>query len=119
MDYFQDIDDDETVELYQRSTAITARLQGRMSPNTAAGELNLGSTYQNRARRAHNIDAYDREIMNLELSLPHYLEAARIYRNINRMDKSEKATRAANNVEEWKERAMARRDAAAAISNQG
>ena len=113
LDYFNDVDDDETVELYQQSTAITARVQGRLSPNTAAGELNLASTYQNRARRAHNTDAYDREVTNLELALPHYRESARIYRAINRVDKAEKAARAATNVEEWLQRAMARRTAAA------
>ena len=117
LDYFNDVDDDETVELYQKSTAITARVQGRMSPNTAAGELNLASTYQNRARRALNTDAHDREVTNLELALPHYREAARIYRNINRADKADKAVRAAINVEEWLQRAIVRRVAAAAAAS--
>ena len=49
---------------------------------------NLGSLYFNRSLTARGANDLDRELANLELALPHYREAARIYQEINRMDKA-------------------------------
>ena len=85
LDYFNgvDDDDDEIFRLHEQANAITSRVEGRLSVNMAVGETNLGTAYQQRARRAEAAHDLDRCLANLELSLSHYREAVRIYRNIN------------------------------------
>ena len=110
--YFNDVDDDEVFRLREQAIPIFARVQGIMSFNVAMCESNLGNAYKRTAIRAiktyqqqagavnaqtvHNLD----QIMaNLELALPRYREALRIYRAINHMDKVDQATQAAAEVE--------------------
>ena len=66
--------------------AIYARLQGSSSANVAAAEENLGMVYCNRAKRARAANDLARQLSNLELALPRFREAARIYRAINLTD---------------------------------
>ena len=83
LDYFNDVDNDEVPRLYEQSIAISSRLEGVNSVNVAVGNNNLGSAYKTRAVRAKAANDMDRCITNLELSLPHYREAVRIYLVLN------------------------------------
>ena len=88
LDYFNDVDDDEVLRLYEQSKAIYRRVEGSSSLNVAAGERNFGNAYSKRAYRAMAANDLDRCVVNLELALQHLREAARIYRDINHMDKA-------------------------------
>ena len=101
LDYFNDVDDDEILRLYEQSIAIYARVHGSVSSNVAAGEYNLGAAYQNRARRAQTANDMDRCVANLELALSHLREAVRIYRAINYMDQADEAARTVVKIEEF------------------
>ena len=99
LDFFNDVDDDEVPRLYEQSNAIYARVQGSLSPNLAAGEGCLGNAFYGRAKRAHVASDFDRVLVNLDLSLPHYREASRIYRAINHMDQADQAAQAVVQME--------------------
>ena len=86
LDYFNNVDDDEVLRLYEQSIAITARVDGRLSVNVGAGENNIGNAYRRRALKACTANDLDREIANLELALRHFFEASRIYTVINHID---------------------------------
>ena len=111
LDYFNDVDDDEVFRLLEQAKAICVRLQGGSSPNVATDGFNLGNAYYNRAKRAAAALDLDRHVANLELALPRYREAARIFRAINHVDSADKATRNAVNVEEWLQQAAAKKAA--------
>ena len=100
LDYFNNVDDDEVLRLYEQSIAITARVEGSSTVNVARGEKNLAIAYRNRATRARTANDLDRELANLELALPHYREAARINRAVNRVDSADEAARRVVEVEE-------------------
>ena len=101
LNYFNDVnDDDEILRLYEQAIAIFSRVEGSSSPNVAVGEGNLGKAYKNIANRALAVNDLDRFVANLELALPHYREAARIHRAINRMDIADEALDCAIAVEE-------------------
>ena len=117
--YFNDGDDDEVPRLYEQAKAIFARVEGSLSPNVAACENNLGYEYDHRAKRAHAAHDLDRLVTNVELSLPCYREAARIYRAINRIDQADQIIRYAVAVEEWLRPAIAERAAAVAAATKG
>ena len=99
LDYFNDVDDDEILRLYQQSIVITSRTEGSCSHNVGAGEGKLGNAYKNRAKRANAANDLDRCLANLELALPHYRDAARIFRAINHVDKADSALRCIADVE--------------------
>ena len=101
LDYFNNVDDDEVLRLYEQSNAITGRVEGSSSVNVAVGESNLGVAYNKRAIRAQGANDVDRCIANLELALPHYREAARIYRAVNHVDAADEALRHAVEIEEF------------------
>ena len=98
--YFNIVDDDEVIRLYEQSIAIAARVEGNLSANVAIGEDNLGRMYHNKAQRAHTAIDLDRCVANLELALPHFREAARIYRVINYMDDADKSVQRIAEIEE-------------------
>ena len=100
LDYFNDVDDDEVLRLYQQSITIISRMDGSSSLSVAEGESNLGIAYEGRALRAYVANDMDRCVANLELALSHYREAAPIYRANNRMDKDESYLRRIAAVEE-------------------
>ena len=81
--YFNNVDDDEVLRLYEQSISIQARVEGSLSVNVAVGNRNLANAYYNRASRARAVDDLDREITNLNMALPHYVEAVRISRAAN------------------------------------
>ena len=100
LDYFNNVNDDEILRLREQSIAIYSREQGSSSVNVAACERNLGNAYQNRAMRAQDANDLDRSMANLELALPHYREAVRIFRVSNHVDGANIALRDIANVEE-------------------
>ena len=97
--FFNGVDDDEVLRLYEQSKANFARLQGDSSVNVAVVESNFGDMYYNRAERARAANDLDREVRNLELALPHFRESARIYQVINFMDNADTDVRKAVAVE--------------------
>ena len=121
LDYFNnEDDDDEVLRLYEQSNAITARVDGSMSVNMAVGEECLAVTYGNRAQRAHAANDLDRELTNLELAVPHFVEAGRIYRAINYMDQADRVAQSAAKVEEdLRQCTIAKAAAAAAAATLG
>ena len=102
LEYFNNVDDDEVLRLYERAIENYRRVGGTidMLLNIALSKYKLGSIYKNRAQRAHIPDDLDRCVTNLELSIPHFLDAAQIYRANNHGDDADTADRAAAAVEE-------------------
>ena len=99
--YFNNVDDNEVLRLYEQSIAIFAQVEGRSSVNVAVGEGNLGIAYYKRAKRAHAANDLDLAMANLdELTLPHYREAARICRAANCVDRVDEAAQRVVEVEE-------------------
>ena len=101
LDHFNDMDDDEILRLYEQAIAIHRQVEGNSSPNVAAGEGKLGIAYNNRSKRAVAANDLDRALANLELALPHYREAARIFQGINHVDSANNALRNVALTEEY------------------
>ena len=80
LEYFNNADDDEVLRLREQAIAIVGRVEGSSSVNVAADEEKLGIAYHNRAKRAIAVEDMDRCMANLELGLPHFREALRVYR---------------------------------------
>ena len=93
LDYFNNVDDDEILRLFEQAIAIYRRVEGSLSYNVAVHEGKLGNAYVSRANRARDANDLDRESANYELVLPHFREAARIFRVINHMDDADQALR--------------------------
>ena len=93
LNYFNDVDDDEVLRLSEQAIAIIRQLEGSSSVNVAVGENNLGNAYHKRAVGAQAANDLDRCIANLDLALPHYREAARIYRAVNHVDAADRTLR--------------------------
>ena len=118
LNYFNNVDDDEVLRLYEQSIAISRRVEGSMSVNVAAGNRNLSSAYCCRATRARAANDLDRERANLELALPHYVEAARIYSYNNFATGADEVARDVVEVEEALRRCTTARAAVATASTQ-
>ena len=117
LDFFNDVDDDEVLRLLEQSIVIYRQVEGSSSLNVAVGELNFGNAYGTRGKRAEAANDSDRCVANLELSLPHHREAARIYRTINYVDKVDEVLRKVALVEKYiRLIRIARTTAAAAAS---
>ena len=99
LDHFNDVDDDEILRLIEQAIAIYRRVEGSSSVNLATCENNLGSMYFSRARRAKAANDLDRYLANLELTLLHLREAARIYRASNHMRRSDDILRRIADIE--------------------
>ena len=97
--YFNGEDDNEILRLYEQAIAIYSRVQGKLSPNVAVGENNLGNAYVKRADAAQNANDLPRCLTNLELALTHFHEAVRIYRAISQVDSADRAEQRAVTVE--------------------
>ena len=113
LDYFNNVDDDGVLRLYEQSNHITARVQGGLSVNVATGANNMAEAYHKRAIRARAAKDLDREMANLEKSLPHYREAARIYRAVDRPDDANEVSQLVNHIEETLQQCTIAREAAA------
>ena len=100
LDYFNDVDDDEALRLYEQSISITTRVEGSMSANIAAVRYNLGRLYFKRAHRCRTTNGLILVMSNLEKALSHYTEAARIYKAINYTERADDAVLHVANVEE-------------------
>ena len=100
LDHFHDFDDLEVIRLYEQSIAIHARVTGTSTTNVAGSEMNLAFAYLGRARRACAANDLDRYMTNLELSLLHLHDSARIYRTMNRVDKANEAAKYVVEIEE-------------------
>ena len=59
--------------------------------NVAQTEEQLGFAYCKRSNSAYDGNDLDRCMVNLELALPHFRKAARVYRAINHMDRADEA----------------------------
>ena len=116
LDYFNDVDDDEILHLYEQANATFARVDGSMSTNVAACECNVGIAYGKRAKRAQAAHDLDRYVANLELALPRHRESVRIYRAINHTKDADDAAKTAVGVEKLLREAAAIR---AAITTRG
>ena len=89
LDHFNGVDDDEVLRLLEQAIAIYRRVEGNTSVNVAVHENMLGAVYYSRGYRAWVANDADRCIVNLELALPRYREASRIFRvncNMNRAE---------------------------------
>ena len=100
LDYFNNEDNDEILRLFQRSIVVSRRVEGSSSINVAAGENRLAETYAGRAMRARAVNDLDRCLANLELALPHFREAARIFRINNNIVRADVILRNIGKVEE-------------------
>ena len=100
LDYFNDNEEEEVLLLVEQAKGIYARLQGSPSVNVGLSESKLGTTYYNAAARAHKSNDLDRCVANLELALPRYREAGRIYQAINHNDMADIAASDAIDAEQ-------------------
>ena len=116
LDYFNNVDDDEILRLIEQTIVFFSRVGGGSSANVAVGEHHLGIAYKNRARRADDVNDLDRCMVNLELALPHYREADRIYRELNQMAKADHALRNIVEIEAKMRQIGSTRAAAAAAA---
>ena len=116
LDYFNNVDDDEVLRLHEQSIAMHVRVEGSLSVNVAVGKRNLGDAYKNRAIRAGTANDLNRESINLELALPHFREAAGIYRAANHADEADEVTQYAVDVEEALQQCTIARAAATAAA---
>ena len=92
LDHFHGSDDEEEVlRLYEESTVIYIRVYGSLSANAGMCEQNLACVYEQRAIRAEDSNDLDRCMANLELALPHFREAARLYGANNHMEQADGA----------------------------
>ena len=98
--YFNNVDDDEVLRLYEQAIAVYSRVEGSSSLNVAVSATNLGTAYINRAKRAGIVNDLDRELTNLELALSHYREAGRIYRVIDHVDSVDRNLQCVARIEE-------------------
>ena len=103
--HFEDDGDDEVVRLYEQSIVIHGQVYGLTSVNVGAGERNLGNVYHRRSTKAYAANDLDQHVANLELALPHYREAARIYGAVNHVDMADMALRNVVDIEEKLRRA--------------
>ena len=90
LEHFNGVGEDEALRLYEQSIATFSRVQGSLSSNVAVGEHNLGVAYDRRANEARIANDLDRYVANLELALPHYREAARVYTTIHGVDDADR-----------------------------
>ena len=86
LDCINDVDDDEVLRLFEQAISCHVRVFGRESVSVAISENKLGVGFYNRAMRAHPGSGVHREQTNLQLSLTHLRESARIFRAIGRID---------------------------------
>ena len=100
LDHFNNVDDDEVLRLYAQANSLISRLEGSSSVNVAIGVQNLADAYNNRAKRAKTVNDLNRCIANFELAVPHYFEAARIFRVINHVDGANDSLRIVAQIEE-------------------
>ena len=98
--YFNGVDDDQVLRLFEQAKAIYSQVQGNLSLNVAICEGNLAGEYDARAIRAWNANDLDRCVANLELALIHYREAERSYRAINHVEYAGIAARCIADMEE-------------------
>ena len=98
--YFNNVDDDEVFHLFEQAIAIYARVEGSSSVSVGASKANLATAYKNRAYSACDVNDLNRMLSNLEQALPLYVDAARIFKAVNRLDRIDDAERHVVQVEE-------------------
>ena len=119
LSFFSEMDgDDETVRLYDQSTAIYALVEGNLSKNVAVNEYNVGLFYYNRSKREITVDTMDQCVADLELSLSRFHEAARIYRVIDHVDDVNGAMQFVKHAEELLRLATPARASASAATTE-
>ena len=120
LNYFNNVDDDEVLRLYEQAIAVYRRVEGSSSVNIAVGESKLGNAYIHRANRVNDANDLDRFMAHLALALPHVREAARIYRANNHVDSADNALCTIAEIEERiRQIGVAKTAAAAATATRG
>ena len=97
--YFNDEYDDEILRLIYQAISIRSRVEGSSSLDMAFSIQDLGNTYAQRANRARAAKDQVLFVANGELALPHLVEAARIFRAVNRVDKADKVMQVVAQIE--------------------
>ena len=100
LDYFNDVDDDEAIRLYEQVISVYSRLDGSSSASVATNKQNLGLVYIHRYNRAFLAHDLDRQLVNMELALPYYHETVRIFRAINYLDEADNNAQSVTRIEE-------------------
>ena len=89
IDFCNDVNDDEVLRLFEQAKGIFARKFGSSAPDVADVEIKLGNAYNKRVKRAAAHNDVKGFVHNSELALSRYLEAARIFRALNRLDEAD------------------------------
>ena len=89
LDYFNNVDDEEVFRLIEQAISIYGRVNGYLSEDVASSRHKLGIAYLRKVLRAFQANDVERCLAILDIALPHYHEAARIYRAIDRMDSAD------------------------------
>ena len=115
LDYFNNADDDEVLHLHEQSISIYRRVESSSSANVGVALNNLGMAYTHKANRAMDAKDLVRCMANYDLALPRLLDAARIYRAVNRMGAADNALRIVAQIEEDMRRIRIANEAAAEV----
>ena len=92
LSHFNDTNEEnEVLRLFEQSLAIFTRINGRLSMNAGIGESKFADAYIKKSKNAFAANELDQCVANLKLALPHFREAAQIFRGINCMDKANQA----------------------------
>ena len=110
LNHFNDVDD-EVLRLRQQVHAFYVRVGDNSSVNLAKSKQKLGDVYGYRAARALTANDLDRQLANLELTLPLYRESLQIYRAFQRMDEADEIAQRVTEIEEWIQQATMARTA--------
>lgn len=89
LDYFNNVDDEEVFRLIKQAIAIYSRVQGNLSSDVASSKHKLGKAYLRKVWRAFKANDMNQCMIDLDIALPHFYEAARIYQVNNLVDSAE------------------------------
>ena len=93
-------DEEEIIRLFTQTIAIMSRVYGSSSTRVATIVCNVGLVYYRRAKKAYDTRDLHRYVTNLELALPRYREATRIFRAVNRIDHADSAAKTTDEIED-------------------
>ena len=87
-DFFNNVDDEETLRLRKQAISMYRRIEGPSSSNVDVLLQNLGNAYAARANRAFAANVLDRQLASLESALTHYRESAQIHQANNHVERA-------------------------------
>ena len=100
LDYFNNVDDNEPIRLYEQVIYIFTQVVGSSSVNIPIYKQNLGNVYCARANRAVIADDLKRALVNWELAVSYLRDAIRLFRAINHMGPADIAALKVAQIEE-------------------